>query len=236
MPGNPSVGNGFKALLWELLLKFLAFFLPFFLGFLVLFLLLLLLLMLLLLLIFVLSKVVIWLLSGSLFNKTLCRTRFLSHEHSTSSPIEQALAIVYEIPAAVIAFTKAVSRVSDGEMWDKHHQLQFVVAKLFLFFPPFSLGQWQTKYKELCLTRGQRERERTEADQLTFQQYFFHASSLWSAVPFAITKLIFTFTKAQCDAFCDFFQKRRFVATILAANLRNFVWHSLSFLAHLHWI
>lgn len=61
-----------------------------------------------LLLFFVLSKVVIWL----LFNKTLCRTRFLSHEHSTNSPIEQAFAIVKAMPAAVIAFTKAVSRVS----------------------------------------------------------------------------------------------------------------------------
>lgn len=60
---------------------------------------------------FALSKVVIWLL---LFNRTLWCTRFLSHEHSTSSPIEQALAMVKAMPAAVIAFTNAVSRVSKG--------------------------------------------------------------------------------------------------------------------------
>lgn len=102
---GPSIGSVVGgALLCDFLFAFLDFLLPpFLLGFLVLFLLLLLLLP-----FFVLSNVVIWL----LFNKTLCRTRFLSQEHSTNSPIEQAFAIVYAIPALVIAFTNAVSRES----------------------------------------------------------------------------------------------------------------------------
>lgn len=116
-PEPSTVGSGVcgGALRW--LFDFFCLFLvsPFLRGFLLLFLL-----FLLMLGFFVLSVVVIW----WLFNRTLCRTRFLSHEHSTNSPIEQALAIVKAMPAAVIAFTNAVSRVSKRKGQNKQHQLR----------------------------------------------------------------------------------------------------------------
>lgn len=80
MPGKSGTTGAF------LLFGFLGCLLPFLLG-----------IFRFLLLLLVVSNVVIWLLllvGILLFKRTLCLTRFLSHEHSTNSPIEQAFAIV----------------------------------------------------------------------------------------------------------------------------------------------
>jgi hypothetical protein len=69
---------------------------------------------------------------------------------------------------------------------------------------------------------------------LTFEQNLFHTSSLRRTVPFAMTKLILAFTKAQRDAIRDFLQQRRLVAAILLAYLEDFVGQLLLLLADLH--
>lgn len=74
------------------------------------------------------------------------------------------------------------------------------------------------------------------ADDLTSQQNLFHASPLRRAVPFAMAKLVLALTKAQADAFGDLLQQRRLVATVLPADVEDFVGNLLCLPARLHWI
>lgn len=51
-----------------------------------------------------------------------------------------------------------------------------------------------------------------------------------------MAELAFTFPKAQTNAFRDFLQQRRLIATVLPADVENFVGHFVCFLACLRWV
>lgn len=92
------------------------------------------------------------------------------------------------------------------------------------------------EYLGFVVGRDGKHQLRSNADEeniveLTSQKNLFHTSSLRRAVPFAMAKLIFTFAKAQTDAFRDFLQQRGLVATVLPANVLHFVGNLLSFSA-----